>query len=161
MSRVSSLVLALLLCAIAAMVPGRAFASPGGINAVFTPFNYTDTSSCSFPLQVQGESYDTFVLNPQQTSFKIHFHGSGTVSADGVTYKFFFDGSVEFTSDGQIITSGLQEHVNVPGAGLVIADIGHLVQTYDPVQQQYVFTLVAGQHDFSVSQYPGLCQYFP
>jgi hypothetical protein len=139
---------------LAALVPRTAHAAPP-INLGSVPYTYTDVTSCSFPLTVSGETTIQKVFFQDDRSAMVSFHGAGTVSANGDTFQFFYDGHVTFYADGSFSVSGLQEHVNVPGAGLVIADIGHLV--YDPSGS---LVLEAGQHDFSVSAYPGLCSYF-
>ena len=136
----------------AALVPRSALAAP--IFTTQTPFSYTDTSSCGFPLQVQGSSSNTLFFNGNGT-VTYSFHGGGTVSANGTTFRFVFDGHNTYLTTGQSYTTGLQEQVTVPGAGLVIVDVGTL---HFDANGNLVFA--PGQHDFSVSAYAALCPYF-
>jgi hypothetical protein len=136
----------------AGLVPRSALAAPISTNQV--TFSYTDTSSCSFNLQVQGSSFNTWFFNGDGT-VTFSFHGGGTVSANGNTFRFVFDGHNTYFATGQMYTTGLQEQVTVPGAGLVIVDVGTL---HFDANGNLVFA--PGQHDFSVGAYPALCPYF-
>jgi hypothetical protein len=149
------------LLALAALIPRAAHANQP-INQGSTIYSYTDNTSCAFPLAVQGETTIQKIFFQDNRSIMFSFHGQGTVSANGDTFKFFYDGhNTAYFDNGVFVgfaTSGLQLHVNVPGAGLVIADIGHLV--YEP---GVGLVLEAGQHDFAAgvpNNYSNLCPYF-
>ncbi|HEU4356384.1 MAG TPA: hypothetical protein VFT27_12410 [Actinomycetota bacterium] len=156
-STVSTLALVLLVASVA-LAPAAAAVAPERSWAAFDDA-FTDDQTCAFPIDVRfvGRLEITTFFDRHGDVVRVQMHGSdiGTATnpangrtARGVDHYMV----VERVKSGETATVGLFVHMNLPGAGIVLIDVGNVVVDADG---NVVHT--GGRHDLLTGNFGALC----
>jgi hypothetical protein len=121
--------------------------------------SFTDTTSCSFPIEV---SYTDTVMGREyfdnagnSLGYEIHHDVIGTDTANDITLKEADHSSEHIDSLGASKEVGLSIHMQAGGGGLVIRDAGLLFLNPDRT-----IAYMHGQHPFLLGDTAALCAAF-
>jgi hypothetical protein len=156
-STVFTIALALLVVGVA-LAPVAAAVPPERSWVAFDDM-FTDDETCAFPLDVRfvGRLEITTFFDRHGDVVRVQMHGSdiGTATnavngktARGVDHYMV----VERVMAGTTATVGLFVHMNFPGAGIVLIDVGNVV-----VDADGNILHAAGRHDLVTGNFSGLC----
>lgn len=156
-STVSTLALVLLVVGVA-LAPAAAALPPERSWVAFDDA-FTDDETCAFPIEVRfvGRLEITTFFDRHGDVVRVQMRGSdvGTAknpvngkTARGVDHYMV----VERVKAGTTATVGLFVHMNFPGAGIVLIDVGNVV-----VDAEGNVVHSGGRHDLMTGNFGGLC----
>jgi hypothetical protein len=146
----------------ALVYPMPAFADPPYFFNYDLDSTHVYSGECSFDVVQHEEStlrgmYHPNSGNPYASNYHYRHHGSFTNAQTGISVLYSGSFSLRgYNQDGALtmVILGLYARINLPGQGMVIADVGNLTLRYPPGGSPPDILREAGQWDVL---FPALC----